>query len=84
MPFDLPPKARSPCLASSWQKALNYRDFQDKLLRVIQYSSRGVAFYLLRADPSHVLGTKLFNLCVTTGSHTLPTQRGACLPMATT
>ena len=62
MPFDLPPKARSPTLASSWQKALNYRDFQDKMLRVIQYSSRGIAFYLLRADPTHVLGTKLFNL----------------------
>ena len=63
MPFDLPPKARSAALASSWQKALNYRDFQDKLLRVIQYGSRGTAFYLLRADPTHVLGTKLFNLC---------------------
>ena len=62
MPFDLPPKARSPTMASSWQKALNYRDFQDKMLRVIQYSSRGIAFYLLRADPTHVLGTKLFNL----------------------
>jgi hypothetical protein len=34
--FDLP-TGRSPLLASSWAKALNYRDFQDKLLRVIQY-----------------------------------------------
>ena len=64
MPFDLPDKVakRSPFQASSWQKALNYRDFQDKLLRVVQYSSRGIAFFLMRADPAHVLGNKLFNL----------------------
>ena len=65
MPFDLPPKVaakRSPFSPASWQRALNYRDFQDKLLRAVQYSSRGVAFFLLRADPAHALGAKLFNL----------------------
>ena len=63
MPFDLPGSALSPGLAGSWARALNYRDFQDKSLRVIQYGSRGVAFYLLRSRPESKLGLKLFNLC---------------------
>jgi len=65
MPFDLPDKTlakRPPSAAASWGKALNYRDFQDKTLRIFQYGARGIAYYLLQSDPNHVLGTKLFNL----------------------
>ena len=62
MPYDLPATALSPFESSSWAKALNYRDFQDKSLRVIQYGSRGAAYWILQACPESQLGLKLFRL----------------------
>ena len=66
MPFDLPADALPALSASSWAKALNYRDFQDKALRLIQYGSRGAAFWLLRSAERGgeyaVLGATLFRL----------------------
>lgn len=49
--LDLPAAALSPITVKGWAKALNQRNFQDKLLRIIQYGGRGVAFYLAQADP---------------------------------
>jgi hypothetical protein len=66
MPFDLPAGALPVCSAGSWARALNYRDFQDKTLRLIQYSSRGAAFWLLRGGGGDgrfaMLGATLFRL----------------------
>ena len=62
MPFDLPETALAAGSVGAWCKAANYRDFQDKFLRIIQYGSRGVAFYMLRADAASTVGQKLFAL----------------------
>eukprot|EP01052_Picozoa_sp_SAG31_P018917 SAG31_NODE_1359_length_8639_cov_3.889813_7_plen_91_part_00 len=62
MPFDLPETALSPSNLDAWCKALNYRDFQDKATRIVQYGSRGIGFYILRRDPTSGLGIKLIAL----------------------
>jgi hypothetical protein len=36
MPFDLPETALAAGSVGAWCKAANYRDFQDKFLRIIQ------------------------------------------------
>jgi len=57
--FDLPPSSLSPAEVPSWVKAFRQRNFQDKLLRVIQCSGRGIAYYLSQANPKDVLAIKL-------------------------
>lgn len=56
MPFDLPAGVASAGSAAAWAKALNYRDFQDKQLRVIQYSSRSIAGWILKDDARNCFG----------------------------
>mmetsp|Transcript_95379 Transcript_95379/g.165657 ORF Transcript_95379/g.165657 Transcript_95379/m.165657 type:complete len:276 (+) Transcript_95379:71-898(+) len=56
MPFDLPAGVASAGSAAAWAKALNYRDFQDKQLRVIQYSSRSIAGWILKDDSRNRFG----------------------------
>lgn len=57
--FDLPPAALSPLSMSAWAKAINSRNFQDKLLRIFQYGGRALAFYMLKADAKSENAKKL-------------------------
>lgn len=59
MLFDLPPTALSPAHVGSWAKALNQRNFQDKLVRIFQYGGRGLAYYLSQTDPKAALVIKV-------------------------
>merc|ERR1712039_436150 len=45
-----------------WAKALNTRNFQDKMLRIIQYGSRAASYYILRTDAASSLGKKFVAL----------------------
>lgn len=59
---------------SSWSPSCPTTDPQN-VVCPSRYGSRGTAFYLLRADPAHAVGTKLFNLCATSGRKHAHRQR---------
>lgn len=55
----LPPSAKSPASIHAWQKALNNRDFQDKILRVFQYGMRAICYKMLQADAKHDVANRM-------------------------
>jgi hypothetical protein len=59
MPFDLPVGTADPCEWASWAAFLNTYGGKDKILRVVQYSSRACQHWLLEKDQTSPWGLAL-------------------------